>query len=244
MSDVQKINRRFLIMFISFIVLVASAVIGMILASTRIADGNIQYVIYFSILLLMIIIVSLFKTAFDRMTHLSYLIKIRHFQGEPLPMHHSINDELLEQNLRRLGFSRLMMDKKHTTFYKVTKDEIKNRLIKRYVLEVVVLINDQVYEYYLDEVDHDIARIQQQELAEQRKIDRMMITQIRHLDQLTEQAKEQIKEIVFVNHNGGIISTINIGLHHPSNQAILLYADKYFPSLYYKYHIDQIKEIV
>lgn len=244
MSDVAKINRQFLILFITFILLVAGAVVGMILASTRIADGNIQYVIYFGILLLMIIVVSLYKTAFDRMTHLSYLIKIRHYQGDPLPMHHASTPELFEQKLRQVGFSRLMLDKKHTTFYKVTKDEIKNRLLKRYVLEVVVLINDSIKEFYLDEVDHDIARIQQQELAEQRKIDRMMITQVRYIDQLNDETKEQIKEIVFVNHNGGIISTINIGMHQPSGKAILLYADPYFPSLYYKYHIDQIKSFV
>ncbi|RJX24289.1 MAG: hypothetical protein C4537_06850 [Acholeplasma sp.] len=244
MNDVQRINRRFLILFISFLILVASAVIGMIMASLRIVDGNIQYVVYFGILLLMIILVSLYKTAFDRTSHLAYLIKIRHFQGTPLPINHSQNDVLLEQKLRQMEFSRLMMDKKHQTFYKVTRDQIRNRLLKRFVLEVVVLISDDVNEFYLDEVDHDIERIQQQELSEQRKIDRMMITQIRHFKDITDEMKEQIKEIVFVNHNGGIISTINIGLHHPSSQAVLLYGDPYFPSLYYKYHVDQIKTFI
>lgn len=244
MNDVQRINRRFLILFISFLILVSSAVIGMIIASIRIADGNIQYVVYFSILLAMIIVVSLYKTAFDRMSHLAYLIKIRHFQGKPLPMNHSQNDIVFEQKLRQMGFARLMMDKKHQTFYKVTRDEIRNRLLKRFVLEVVVLISDDIHEFYLDEVDHDIERIQQQELTEQRKIDRMLITQIRRFQNITDEMKEQIKEVVFVNHNGGIISTINIGLHQPSNQAVLLYGDPYFPSLYYKYHVDQIKAFI
>lgn len=244
MNDIQRINRRFLILFVSFLILVASAVIGMIVASIWIADGNIQYVVYFSILLAMIIIISLYKTAFDRISHLAYLVKIRHFQGQPLEMKHSQNDVLLEQKLRQMGFSRLMMDKKHQTFYKVSRDEIKNRLLKRFILEVVVLISDDVNEFYLEEVDHDIQRIQQQELNEQRKIDRMMITQVRRFQNINDDMKDQIKEIVFVNHNGGIISTINIGLHQPSNQALLLYGDPYFPSLYYKYHVDQIKTMM
>ena len=112
------------------------------------------------------------------------------------------------------------------------------------MLEVVVLIHQEGDSFYLDAVDEDIHKIQQEQLKDHKKIDRMFITQIKQIDELNDETRESIKEIVFIKSSIGIISTINVGCHKPSGTAVMLYSDTYSPSLYYKYHIEQIKNII
>jgi hypothetical protein len=72
----------------------------------------------------------------------------------------------------------------------------------------------------------------------------MFITQVKEISSMDEQTKDAIREIVFVKTSVGVVSTINIGLHFPSNKAVLMYSETYSPSLYYRYHIDEIKLFV
>ncbi len=243
MNDIRRINRSFLFTLIALVGAVAALSFVMIAANIWIVDENAAYVVYFVSLLAILVVVGLFKGKLDRITQLSYLIKIRAHPGDPLPIRHAKNLDDLPDHLKSLDYERYVWDLDHAVYYRVTKDEIK-RLFPRYILEVVVLVSPRKNAFYLEQVDGEIAAIQQMILKSKRVMDRMTITQIKEIGNLDETTKEQIKEIIFIRANRTIISTINVGIYPAGGVAVMLYSDTYRPSLYYTRHIDEIKKII
>ncbi|MDP3129913.1 MAG: hypothetical protein Q8N15_01130, partial [Bacillota bacterium] len=142
-------------------------------------------------------------------------------------------------------------DLEHALYHRLNRDPIDNRTFKRYLLEVVVLVNQRQNVFYLEQVDQEIAKIQQKYLKEHMRIYRMLITQVKEIGILDDHTKELIKEILFIRSNWDlfrpnrtVISTVNVGLYRAENAAVMLYSDTYHPSLYYEYHINEIKKII
>ena len=134
-------------------------------------------------------------------------------------------------------------DADHFLYYRAKKDHIK-KMLRGYILEIVVYINNEDSEFYLSIVDEQVQKIQDMLRKDKKKVEKLLITQIKTIKELDDKTKQYIKEIVFIRSQTGIISTINVGLHYDSNKAVLLYSDTYSPSLYYKYQVEEIKNLV
>ena len=111
------------------------------------------------------------------------------------------------------------------------------------MLEVVVYINKDESEFYLEIVNDEINKIKEKLSKEKKTVNRMFITQYKEVDTLDEKTKKSLSEIVFIRTRNHIISTINVGVLD-NELAVMLYSDTYSPSLYYKYHIEQIKDMI
>jgi|GEM_PF-649618 len=252
MNDVKKINQRFFFTLVLFIFIILLGIGAMILSNLFIPNVDLQYVIYFVSLIGMIVAGGMFQTRFTRLTNTAYLIKIRHHASPALPMRHTLKLDQMPSVLKEQGYTRYAVDQSHTLFYRVTKDTIK-RMLTKYMLEVVVLIEGHIDEFYLSAVDEEINRIQETYLKERKRMERILITQIKPIHDLSVETKDKIKEIfflktrevsLFLRARSTVISTINVGLHKPSNTALMLYSDTYSPSLYYTHHIEQIKSML
>ena len=239
MADIKKINRQFIFNIIIYVLIVVGFITFGVLSFFLIKNENIVYLIFFIILTGLLIISGIFKNRIDSIINLSYLIKIRHHASKPLPTRETATS--IEGKLRALGFEENHKKKKYTLYYKTTKDDIK-RIFKRYMLEVVIISRTNAF--FIDDVNEEIDRIQMELHKKKMKIDKLFVTQIKDITELNEETKNQIKEIVFIRTNRGIISIINVGLHAQSKQAVLLYSETYRPSLYYEYHINEIKEMI
>lgn len=243
MKEMKKVNRQFLFTLLLFLGVVFLVVAIIVVAGIYIENGNLFFILFASIWLCMLPVVSIFKTKMERITNLSYLIKIMNQPAAPLPIKNMSTFSKLGKLLIENEFTKHSIDADHTLYFKIEKDKIK-KIFQRYMLEIVVTIHKDSDVFYLDIVDDEIEKIQKDSLKLKKKIDRMFITQVKEISEMDEQTRNAIKEIVFVKSAIGVISTINVGLHYPSNKAVLLYSDTYSPSLYYRFHIDQIKSIV
>jgi len=251
MNDVVKVNRQFRWTLILFIVMIVTSIAAMILANLFMREEY-QYIVHFAVLLFLLFSIIRFKNRFDQITNISYIIKIRSHAGQPIKMMQTKKMNDYPSFLQKKDYVKFAQDKDHCLFYRITQDEIK-KIFRKHILEVVVILNDTVDGFYLDQVNEEIGKIQQQKDNMRFRMDRLLITQMKPITDLTEKVKDEIKEIIFVKTTGislflksntTIISTINIGLHQSSSNAVLLYSDTYSPSLYYKHHIDQIKKIL
>ncbi len=242
-KDVKKINRQFLFTMILFILFIVLIVAIILIVDRYVKNSNYVYTILFTLFIIIIYVISVFRRKFYEITNISYLLKIRNKPGKALIMKHSRNMSSFQNYLKRKGFIKFRATQTHTIFYKAHKDHIK-KIFRNYILEVVIILPSDIEAFYIDEVDEDIAKIQHNQINNKQKIEKMLITQIKPISDMNDLTKDAIKEIVFIKTKVGIVSTINIGLHYPSNQAIMLYSDEYSPSLYYKYHIDEIKDII
>jgi type III secretory pathway component EscS len=243
MNDVNKINQQFLNLLLIYIAILVGLIIGIAVAFIFIRDVDIAYGILLLVLVAMIIITGLFKNRMDQITHMSYLVKIRASQGEPLDISNMLGFPNVQPVFRKYDYERYQDNETYTIYYKLDKDPIK-QIFRHYMLTVMVLIKNQNAEFYLDRVDKEINKLRDEIFKEKKKINRLIITQIKEIKDLDEKTRDEIKEVIFIRTKRLIISTINIGLFQPQKKAVMLYSDTYSPSLYYKYHLDEIKKIL
>ncbi len=244
MTDIKKINRQFFRLLIIYLAVIV-AIIGLAITIMVIfgSDYNIIYSVLIAMFVLILLVTGLFKNSFDQITHMSYLIKIRANEGKPLPIVHLTS---LHQHLavfKQNGFDRYQDTETYTIYYKVEKDHIK-QIFKNNILTIMVLIKNKNADFYSDRVDDEINRLRDELFKKKKKVNRIIITQIKEISQLDDKTKDMIKEVLFIRTKNYIISTINVGLYRASKKAIMLYSDTYSPSLYYKYHLEEIKNVL
>lgn len=238
MNDLKIVKKRFQRSIILFVLCSVALLSGALFTWLKVTNENTRFFITFAIIIVVIAISIYSKTYFESLMNLFYIIKIRHCQASPLKIKIKHIEEL-EPVLVKLGFKQYRREPHYIMFSRMSKD--KNRQIfKLQVLEVVVLILNGD-EFYLNDVDGYIDF----HMKENRKIkvDKLLITQIKVIDQLDEETKDKVKEIVFIRTQRGIISTINMGLLMSEGLAIGLFSESYNPSIYYKAHIETIKNI-
>lgn len=241
-SDVKQINKEFrqtLIAFIGVIILMGAVAVA---AALFIPEAY-SYIVYFLLLISFILIGPRYRTKMERITNVAYIIKIRANQAEPLPIKHMHPQVDLYQWLVNKGYQRFISTTSHEFYFREQKDPIR-KVFKKYIVDVVVFVHTKNNDFYLSEVDDEVQKVIDQMIKDKKRLFAMTITQIKRISKIDEQMKDKLTEIVFIRSKRGIISTINVGLHDASKQAVMLYSKTYSPSLYYTYHIDQIKEIV
>jgi len=244
MSNQRRNHLSFILAILSFLGIIAAMVIAAYFANTKFESDSVFYVVVFVSLLLLIFITQYFKSLIDSIINESYLIRIKANAAKPIPMVRIKDLRAFKNYLVKEEFIMHSDDEEHFLFYRVQKDHIK-RILRGYILEIIVYVSPTSDEYYLASVDDEITKIQKISEKANQRLDVMLVTQIKDAADLTKDEKSKIAEIVFLKTSlAGVISTINVGLHQNSSSAVMLYSDEYSPSLYYKYHVEQIKKYI
>lgn len=243
MNDVKRFNRRILVHLILILLVVAGLIFAFIAAGLWIENVNIQFVVCLGSLILGVMAYGILQGRMDRLMQFGYLARIRANAGDPLPMDYTRDMGKTEDRLKCLGYRLHRRETDHALYFRVTKDDLR-KTFPKHVLEVVVLLEPDVTGFYLNSVDVEIGEIQQSHLKLGKRIDRMLITQIKEITDLDEKTKESIKEIIYVRTRYTILSTINVGLYRPKSLALMLYAATYRPSIYYRKHLEEIRRIL
>jgi hypothetical protein len=241
-QEVKKINKQYrttLLVFLLFLVLCMLAA----LAGGLFLGEQTSYIVYFGVLILIIFFGPVFRARLEEITNVSYIIKIKANESEPIAITHLKNEKDQDQWLLSNEYEYLIHKPTHDIYYKVTKDHV-GKIFKKNLIHIVVILDNKTKKYYLDAVDEDINKLFAMLREKKTKMYGLFVTQIKRVKKIDETLKEQLNEIVFVRSRANILSTVNVALFEPSDLAVMLYADEYTPSLYYRFHIDSIKSLL
>lgn len=241
-QQVKNINKQYGRTLIAFFIFLIMCILA-ILAGGIFLGEQTSYIVYFGVLIIFIIFGPVFRTRLEEIANVSYIIKIKANQGEPIKMNHTINDKNYHQWMLSNGYEYLIHQTTHEIYYKVTKDHI-GKVFRKNLIQIVVLLDKETKEYYLNSVDDDINKLLTMLHEKKTKMYGLFVAQIKRVSKIDDQLKKQLNEIVFVRSKKHVLSTVNIALFEPSNLAVMLYSDTYTPSLYYTYHIDSVKELL
>ncbi len=238
----SKVNRSYFTILIGYIVYFLLG-FGLILFYYYKSDnGNIATTLTFIHLFILMFVSAFVRNRLTFLRNLRYSIMIQEHSGDPIKVKKVHNPHGLFSYLKADEFIKFNNDSSHYLYYKVSKDPIK-KTFSLYMLEVVVYINKNESDFYLDIVDEEINKIKDEQLEKGIKINRLFITQIKSVEELDDDTKQKIVENVFLRTRHNIISTINVAVLD-GDLAVFLYSDNYSPSLYYDYHLSKIKELI
>jgi hypothetical protein len=235
----QQFTRTYLLYLFVFLLFGAIA----ITAGFLIQDNNIQFIVFLLLIIVLMVVSVYFKSYLDRIQNVSYLIRIMRNAAGPIELNHMKEIPIFEAYARQKDFVLYSQGETFKVFYKAEKDHI-NRLRRRYILQVLVILKPSEPIFFSDKADIEINKLNQELLKKKMKVTRMLVSQIKPVDELTEANKQALKEIVFYRSKRETISVINVALDKNSNKAVMLYSDTYSPSLYYKYHVEQLKTLI
>lgn len=239
---IKQVNRKFLTTITLYVLFFVIGIGLLAYGYFETGGGNFFVTSIFTFFLISIFITAYTSNRLNYLMNMSYILKISHNSSDPLQITRVNNTQSFYKYLENNDFKKFKNDSSHYLFYRVTKDTIK-RVFSKYMMEVIVYINKDETEFYLDQVNQEINDLKDKFLAEKQVINKLFITQYKEIDDLDEKTKKDISEIVFLRTKHDIVSTINVGIFN-SELAVMLYSDTYTPSLYYTYHIEQIKDMI
>lgn len=244
-QELRRNSIRFAVTILINTLIFAAAVFIFIYFGKMLESVNSNYVwaLGFTLLLILLFTTFEFRNRIWAIVNQRYLFKIRENLGEPLHIKRLKSKEYLHRYMLNNDYELYSQDQDHRTYFKTEKNKVR-RMFGGYILKVVVYIEKSQPEFYLSVVDDDVSRIQADLQKQRKKVQNFLVTQLKEIDELDDKTKKLITETLLFKTQSSVISTINVGLHHPSNKAVLFYSDKFSPSLYYTEHIEDIKKMV
>ncbi len=243
MDELKRINKQFTRSYILYIAIFLLFVVAAISIGIWVKDSNVEFMLFLLLIIVLMVVSVYFKSYLDRIQNVSYLIRIMRNASAPIDLNHMREVPIFEAHARQKGFTLFSSGHTFKVFYKAEKDHIKS-YGRRYILQVLVVLDPTEPIFFSDKTDDEINKLNQELLKKKMKVSRMLVTQIKPVEELDEATKNAIKEIVFYRSKREIISVINVAIHKASNKAVMLYSDTYSPSLYYKYHVEQLKTLI
>ena len=183
MNELKKINRKFFRNLMIMVGIIVAAIVGLVLVYSNIEDENIRFPVALLVFIGLIVGGGLFKNKLDRITNMAYLIRIRENQAEPLPIHKLKDFNSTVDLFRKNGFQTYQKNETYTIYYKCELDHIK-QIFRNNILTVMVLINNKNTDFYLNRVDDEINKLRDELFKDKKKVNRVIITQIKEIDDL------------------------------------------------------------
>jgi hypothetical protein len=235
--DVKKIyHKKFLITYISYILLIVATATVAILSYAWISSQWV-YLFIFSLLFMLVVMSYRFKKKMYLIIHQSYIENIQADVIDPIELSNDVNMITIQKKLIKEGFQLHYTDHHYVVLTKIEKDDHIRKVFQHHILYVSVIMFSDEGKYYQEHVDTVINNIQfHSQTQEKKRIDRLLITQYKPVTQFNDQERELINEIIFIKTDRHIVSTINIGIVEDPKIALMLVAKTYKPSSYYDVH--------
>lgn len=204
-----------------------------------------KYIIIFFNLIVLVYLSYVFKKRIYTLIHRNYIKKIKEDVIDPVELKAKISNQDLERAIIKNEYKEYFSNSKIKLFIKIKKDEKIRKVFKHYILYVAIIILNPKLEYYQRKADEIINDIQyKSQTRDKKRIDRILITQYKKINQFDDEERKSINEIIFIKTDKHLVSTINVGILESPQIALMLVAKKYRPSLYYDLHIEDIEQIL
>jgi hypothetical protein len=238
----KRIHRSFVSHLVGYIVFLV-LMVALSVTTLIWLDENFQFALILVIMIIVIFISWWFKQVMYQLVNTSYLYKIRDDEGTPLILHSTIEFEDVMSNALKQKYTKLVDEKDYTILYLAQRDHIR-KIFNHYILYVVVIIKSHSLPFYLKETDDVINQLQVNLQQQKMRIDRLIITQYKWFEDMTDEIRLDLADIMFIKTDKHVVSTKNVGIFNKHAIASVLYAKTYRPSLYYDLHLKAIQSMI
>lgn len=235
--EVIKKRNKILVAYLSILTLL---IIAMIFIAIFVEDRDMMNLINVSILIIILIITSFFRSPLLGYSNMAKIAKIVLNQSKPIKYKRNIVEDstyLLSQ-----GFTIYENTHAYQIYQRI--DELPTLKIRKItILNLVVIIKANSFDYYDKNLHDDIQKLEST-FTRKNKPTRYIITAYKSLEGMSQQDIHAIGEVVNYNLKKYAYTQINIGLNKKDHKAYFLYSDQYVPGINYKNAIELIKNTI
>jgi len=127
--------------------------------------------------------------------------------------------------------------------FKVSKPVERSAFHNNHVLEIITVIKDNSIDFYSDLLNDQYKKIWNEYQAKYR-ISKQVILQFKKYNSFNEEIKTDLDRVIAFREGTNYLITINCGYFEKEQTVYYLHSDTYYPNLYYKYAVENIKAIV
>jgi hypothetical protein len=183
------------------------------------------------------LIMNGFITAYNSAARIALMILN---QGPPVPY---INNPIEnEKVILKKDFIMHAKNSDYSIYYKIEKTS-RGKLRKVLYLCAVIFLKDKNLNFYSKVITDEITKLETS-LKEIKRISKKVIIQFKEIDDLSEDTKKEIADVISYMQSNSYYAQINVGLYNKDRNAYFLYSEKKMPSYHYKDAVGLIKELI
>ena len=239
----KQIRKKQTMLLISFFISILVIITGIIVLFQSSIDADIKLSILLVILIISLFVVLWFKPRLFYYAQQYGFTKLKSLQGKEIKTKHNIGQQSYVNYLMKKSFKVFLSDHDLVIMHRFTRDQT-NIYTKQPMLEIIALIEDPKITYSDERITKVVNMIEEDYLKNRIRFKNYTILQFKACDELDEELKDQCDQVVFDKQAGRNIIVIN-GCYQRNHQNVyFLYSDSFYPTAFYKYGVDLIKEII
>lgn len=199
-------------------------------------------------LVIMLVLVGLLVVIFLIKPKLMF-VSLRHkymlllsFAEKPYKINETFNTKWIE-NVLKMGFQYSTRTEDFDVLFRISKPVEKKIFDFSNMLEIITIFKNNNHDFYSDNL-HNAYKTLWVNHNNKKHINKQVIIQIKNYDKISSEIIEKLNEVTLFSEGKNHLITINIGYFRSSQTVYYLHSDKYYPNVYYKYGINQIKDLI
>ena len=241
MEENKKLYRRYLIAFITFIVIFMTLIIILFVSNI---STNLQLSLLLLILVLLLIVSIWFRPRlFYHALEISFA-KLKEQAQPPIAVKHELSSKSWLTYLTKKQFSVFQEQESYIVMHRFTQDAT-TFVTKSPMLEVIIVIRDEKLKFNHPVFAQKINDLEKEYLKTRKiRIVNYSIIQMKYGENLSDEMKEMVDQVVFDKNGNHHVNVINSYYHTQDKTLYFLHSKKYVPTLYYQYVVDLILSLV
>lgn len=146
-------------------------------------------------------------------------------------------------DLQRKGLSLFSDETNFSIYYKINDSLAKKTLVKTRVIEIVTIIKNNKIDLFANEIEAVYKKLWLKH-EKQYHLNKQVIIQFAKYQSFDDSIKTDLNRIISFKDKDNYLIQINCGYFSNSQSVYYLHSDVYAPNAYYKYAVDEIKEIL
>jgi hypothetical protein len=163
-------------------------------------------------------------------------------QGKGTEKTHCRFDNQWIDSLQKQGFQNRVNETDFAIFYKIDKSISKKTFLRTNLLAIISIVRNQTLDFYADVLENEFKRLWIS-LEKKHNLNKQVIIQFKKYEAFNDAIKNDLNRIISYKEGDNYLVNINCGYFSEDGSLYYLHADKYYPSIYYKYAVDTIKKI-
>ncbi len=238
---IKKQKKQIMLLYVMFLVLIVSVFVFFVIFQR---ESFYAQLIFILVLFPVFGLSLFFKPKIEYLNNRYYLLLLLEEDIKPLKYKQNVFKEGWAQGILTKGkYLRHIDNNDYVLLYKVIKDPYKPKKKRYQTLEVILIHKHKNVNFYLDEVNQNISKLQEEHLK-QFTYKSVVLLQFMEVDDFNTEVSNKVKDATYLKQKNTYYLTLNIAINTKSKQALYVDGENKMFINYFSYGLKLIETYI